>query len=180
MHTFEHLRKEPITEVDTNYLLTHRFPDSGGFPPSYIDFATQLGWGRLCGLFLVYVPLGQYPDSWTIRSPWIKQNMDAFYKEMEYDPLFLEPDGYEGIEQSLIPFCMSENGEHLAWDISKRDLDGEFHIYALASRMGGIRYGAKDLYQFVEKCTDDIEVKKVLGPGYEKLPLIFEPGLLHC
>ncbi|MBO2013013.1 SMI1/KNR4 family protein [Hymenobacter negativus] len=175
MRTFEYLSKEPrFVTVDTNCLLTHKLADGQSFPPSYLDFATQLGWGRLCGLLLVYVPLGQYPDSWLIQSPKIRQYMDDFYKEMEYDALFLEPDGYEGIEQYLLPFAMSENGEYLAWDTSRRDDAGEFPIYVLAARLGGIRYGAKDLYEFIEKCTDEAAVKTMFGTGYSALPPTFE------
>jgi hypothetical protein len=175
MSIFTQLKKEPITEPDAHVLSTYQFADGKGFPPSYIEFATQLGWGRLCGLFLIYVPLGQYPDSWTERSPWIRQNMDSFYEEMEHDPFLLEPDGYAGIENSLIPFAMSENGEYLTWDSAHRAPNGEFPIYVLAARMGGIRFGAPTLYAFLEKCTDEVAVKTMLGPSYPKLPLVFEP-----
>jgi len=176
MHTFKYFKKQATTgQVDVDYLLTYQFLDRGGFPPSYVDFASQLGWGRLSGLFLVYVPLGQYSDSWLVQSPKIKQYMNGFYKDIQHDTFLLEPDGYEGIEVSLVPFAMSENGQYLAWDTSKRDRSGEFPIYVLAARLGGIRYGAKDLYQFVEKYANDADVKTALGPGYNKLPLTFEP-----
>jgi hypothetical protein len=48
-------------------------------------------------------------------------------------------------------------------------------IYVLAARFGGIRYRATDLYQFVEKCTDNTAIKAVLGPGYTALHRTFEP-----
>ncbi|WP_310397508.1 SMI1/KNR4 family protein [Hymenobacter sp.] len=176
MHTFEHLKKQPvIAAADAEYLQAHRLADGGGFPPSYIDFATQLGWGRLCDLLLIYVPLGPYPDSWLVQSPKIRQFMNEFYQEMEHDPFLLEPDGYESIDRSLVPFGASENGEYLAWDTAHRASDGEFPIYILASRMGGIRYGAENLHQFVEKCTNDAAVKTMFGPGCSALPAIFEP-----
>ncbi|UOQ55550.1 SMI1/KNR4 family protein [Hymenobacter cellulosivorans] len=178
MSIFDQLKKHPITQPDSAYLAAHRFPDGNGFPPSYIDFATHLGWGKLCGLFLIYVPLGQHPDSWTVRSPWIKQAMDDFYEEMEHDPFLLEPDGYEGIEYSLIPFAMSENGEYLVWNLAHRQPNNELPIYILAARMGGIRYGAPDLYHFVEGCKNSEAIKTMLGPSYTKLPLTFEPLLL--
>lgn len=181
MHTFEQLKKSSaITPPDAEYLQSHTLADGSGFPPSYSAFATQLGWGRLCGLLLVYVPLGQYPDSWLVQNPRIRQSMDEFYEEMEHDPFLLEPDGYEGIEWSLVPFAKSENGEYLAWDLAHRSSDGELPIYVIASRMGGIRYGAENLYQFFEKCTDNAAVKTMLGLGYEALPAIFEPlALAH-
>lgn len=161
--------------ADTSYLLAHTFADGKGFPPSYIDFATELGWGRLCGLFLIYVPLKQYADSWLVQSPRIKQFMNEFYAEMEDDPFLLEPDGYMGMKQALLPFGMSEDGQYLAWDTSRRSAAGELPIYVLAARFGGIRYGASDLYQFIKKCTDDIAVKSMLGPGYTALLRTFEP-----
>lgn len=176
MPAFEQLKPQSvIVPADTEYLRTHKLADGLGFPPSYIDFATQLGWGRLGGLLLVYVPLGQYPDSWLVQSPKIKQYMDDFYEEMEHDPFLVEPDGYEGIEQSLLPFALSENGEYLAWDVAHRTPDGELPIYVIASRLGGIRYGAENLSRFVEKCTDEAAVKNMFGTGYHALPAVFEP-----
>lgn len=178
---FEQLRKQlAIVPADTAYLQAHRLADGQGFPPSYQAFATELGWGRLGGLWLIYVPLGPYPDSWLVQSPNIRQAMDAFYAAMEHDPLFVEPDGYEGIEQSLVPFASSENGEYLAWDLGHRDAGGELPIYVIASRMGGIRYGAGNLQQWLEKCTDAEAVKPMLGPGHQALPAVFEPlPLVH-
>ncbi|TGE07764.1 SMI1/KNR4 family protein [Hymenobacter fodinae] len=175
MLIFDQLHSGPITTSDASGLASYRFADGVGFPPSYVRFVTQLGWGKLCGLFLLYIPLGHHPDSWTIRSTIIRRHMDEFYEEMEHDPLFIEPDGYPGIEQSLVPFAMSENGEYLAWNVAHRAADNEFPIYVLMARMGGIRYGAPDLYAFVEKCTDAVAVKLMLGPGYSALPLTFEP-----
>ena len=176
MPTFEYLHQQPIlVAADIPELQAYTFEDGKGFPPSYSDFATELGWGRLCGLFLVYVPLGRHPDSWLVQSPHIRQLMDEFYDEMEHDYFLLEPDGYEGLERALVPFAMSENGQYLAWDANHRNAAGEFPIYVIAARMGGIRFGADNLYQFVEKCTDDAAVKTVLGPGYTALPRTFVP-----
>jgi hypothetical protein len=176
MNSFKHLQKQPsIVYGDAAYLLQYRFTDGGGFPPSYLDFALQVGWGRLCNLFLVYIPAPGYADSWPVQSARIKGFMDIFYQEMEYDPFLLEPDGYPGLESALVPFGMSENGEYLAWDNSQRNSANKFPIYVLAARMGGIRYGASNLYDFLAKCTNDQEVKSVLGAGYSGLAPVFEP-----
>jgi hypothetical protein len=165
-----------VVAVDTEYLATHRLPDNLGFPPSYQTFAKEFGWGRLGGLFLIYVPLGDYPDYWPVRSSYIREAMDAFYAEMDPDDFFLlEPDGYLGLAHSLLPFAMSENGEYLAWDTSKRGSDKELPIYVIASRMGGLRYGGANLDDFVERCLSEQAVKQVLGPGYPPLPPTFEP-----
>ncbi len=164
-----------ITQVDTTFLYTHRFADGKGFPPSYLDFATHWGWGRLCGLFLVYVPLGQHPDSWPVQSRRIREKMAIFYAEMDHDPFLLEPAGYAGLEQALVPFARSENGGYLAWDTTHRDAENEFPIYVLMANLGGIRYGGKNFNQFVKNCTDATRVKDTLGPGYQPLPATFEP-----
>ena len=176
MSLFESL-KQPwgIVPADGAYLQAHRFPDGQGFPASYQAFATQFGWGRLCAFWLIYVPLGSYPDSWLVQSPAIRQLMDAFYAEMDHDPLFREPDGYDGIEQSLLPFARSENGEFLAWDLAHRDAAGALPIYVLAPHLGGMRYGAQSLEHLVEECTDEVAVKTMLGAGYTALPAVFEP-----
>lgn len=180
MPLFQHLPRpvSPVT-ADLVYLTTHRLPDNLGFPPSCQTFVKEFGWGRLGELFLIYVPLGDYPDSWQVRSPWIKEGMDEFYAEMEYDdPFELEPDGYVGLEKSLLPFAMSENGEYLAWDMSKRGPDEELPIYVIASRLGGMRYGGANLDEFVGNCLSEHKVKQVLGTGYTPLPPTFEPTTL--
>jgi len=102
--------------------------------------------------------------------------MDAFYAEMEPDaPFPLEPDGYLGLERALLPFAMSENGQYLAWDTSKRGPDMELPIYVIASCMGGLRYGGANLNEFVERCLSEQAVKQVLGRGYLPLHPTFEP-----
>ena len=75
----------------------------------------------------------------------------------------------------MLPFVMSESGEYLAWDVTHRDSADELPIYVIVSRMGGIRYGANDLYQFVENCTDSTAIKAMFGPGYHSLLPTFEP-----
>jgi hypothetical protein len=176
MATFDLLHQQPaFVYGDSDFLRMHKFADGKGFPASYIDFAMKMGWGRLSGLFLIYIPLGQYRDSWQVQSLRIKQLMTAFYEEMEYDPLFVEPAGYPGIESTLVPFARSENGEYLAWDTAARLPNGELPIYVVTAHMGGIRFGGNSLQHFIETCTNEASVKEALGPGYSALPLTFEP-----
>lgn len=41
---FQYLRQQPtLVAADASALLAHTFADGKGFPPSYIDFATELG-----------------------------------------------------------------------------------------------------------------------------------------
>jgi hypothetical protein len=52
---------------DEDFLRDHRFSNVLGFPPSYVDYVKSLGYGRLCGLLTMYIPLGDHPDSWLNR-----------------------------------------------------------------------------------------------------------------
>jgi len=105
--------------------------------------------------------------------------MEEFYSDLDDEDLeFLLPDGSITLAENAVLFAMSENGEYLGWDIMNPDENGEFPIYVLASRMGGIRYGGKDLFDFIHSCVDDVSIKKSMGEGYNKLPLVFEPLFL--
>lgn len=171
-----------LTNPDNEYLAKYRFSNGFGFPSSYVKFATTLGWGRLCNLFLIYIPLPvEHPDSWQEQSKMIKGYMEEFYSDIDDEDLefLFEPDGSIALVENAVPFAMSENGEYLVWDILNADENGEFPIYVLASRMGGIRYGGKDLFDFISSCIDDVRIKKSLGEGYNKLPLVFEPLSLN-
>lgn len=64
--------------ADIAALKAFRFDNGQPFPPSYIDFCEQYGYGRLCGLFLIYVPLGDYPDSWFVQHNNIKALFDDY------------------------------------------------------------------------------------------------------
>jgi len=108
--------------------------------------------------------------------------MDQFYQFVDTDVAYdflLEPDGSHELVNNAIPFAMSENGEFLIWDILNPDERGEYPVYSLAARMGGVRFAGKDLIDFVCRCMDDEQVKTALGPGYSKFPLTFEPTELH-
>jgi len=170
------------TECDQVFLTNYKLHNNLGFPLSYVQFAKTLGWGRLCGLFLVYVPLKTYPDSWGLRSRYIRGLMDEFYQFVETDAKYeflLEPDGSFELVKNAIPFAMSENGEYLIWDIMNPDERGEFPIYMLAARMGGVNFAGRDLIHFINMCIDDEKVKIAMGSGYNKLPLTFEPIKIH-
>lgn len=163
--------------VDTAFLATYQLADQQGFPPSYQAFAREFGWGRLGQLLLLYVPLGDYVDSWLVRSPAIRQALLACYQDADpaADSFLWEPDGYPGLEQALLPFAKSENGQYLAWDTSHRRPDQELPIYVIAARMAGLRYAGATLDEVVARCLHPHEVRRVLGPGYAPLPPTFDP-----
>jgi len=170
---------ESKTEYNKKLLKEYKLHNNFGFPPSYIDFVITYGWGRLCGLFLVYVPLlnEQYPDSWEIRSKVIRGWMNEAYSDdaITAYPFILESDGSIDLVKNAIPFAKSENGDYFIWDVMNPDERGEYPIYTICPRFSGIRYGGKDLAEFISSCGDDIKVQSAMGPGYGKLPLTFEP-----
>jgi hypothetical protein len=168
-----------FTQPDEQFLRHYKFSDGLGFPKSYIDFSIKYGWGRLCGLFLVYIPLvnSVYPDSWQIQHLRIRNFMTDFYSKCsdEEDKELYEPDASLSLAMSAIPFAMGENGEYLVWDIRNRSKDSEFPIFVINSRFSGIRYAGNNLFEFIYNCTNLPQVKNTLGSGYKPLPLTFEP-----
>ena len=102
-----------------------------GFPASYRRFATQYGWGRSLGNYLVHIPADpQYCDSW--------QQARAAVKSTYIDDL----DEYEGFFSAqhvclmarMEFFAKSESGTYLFWDIESRPSQDEFDIYAFDFR----------------------------------------------
>jgi len=149
---------DSISECNLAFLQEHKLPNGLSFPPSYADFAIKYGWGRLCELFLIYIPLplhdGQYPDSWEVRSKVIKERMNDFYSSDECVSgnwsFVFEPDGSPDLTEYAIPFAMSENGDYLIWDTRNPDEHGEFPIYLIAPRFSGNIYCGKNLAEFVD------------------------------
>ena len=172
MNQFIELKnKESFVYGNANFLDTYQIIDGVGFPLSYIDFAKTLGFGRLCKLFLIYIPMGSHPDSWIEQTKYIKSTIIYC---MENKLIDYEPDGSKELLERCVPFAMSENGQYLFWDPQKPS-NNELPIYVLGSEMGAVRYAASSLYEFVENCTDNTKVKRMLGTGYNSLPLNFDP-----
>ena len=104
------------TSANTDELTSFRFADGSAFPVSYVDFAQQFGYGITCGEFIVYIPRGDYCDSFLNQSKAIK-NTYCDVLEKPDDVWFpLEPDADFEILRRLIPFAKSENGYYLFWD----------------------------------------------------------------
>ena len=60
---------------DPDELANFRFANGRGFPTSYQRFATQYGWGRSLGNYLVHIPTNpQYCDSWQQASAAVKSS----------------------------------------------------------------------------------------------------------
>jgi len=68
--------KSQIGTVYRNSDRTTSFYDIGNFlylageldSRFWEDFVRQYGYGLSCGLFIIYIPMGDYPDSFFIRS----------------------------------------------------------------------------------------------------------------
>lgn len=170
MKTFQELIK-PTYCANKQEMENFRFENGLGFPASYIDFATTCGYGRLCGFFITYIPMGNHADSWYVQTKYIK---GAILEAIEQNLAEYEPDGSKELLERAVPFAMSENGDYLFWDITEMK-DNEYPIYVLGDPMLAIWFGANNLYEFVEKCNDSNAVKKILGSGMYPLLPTFQP-----
>ncbi|MDO6819045.1 SMI1/KNR4 family protein [Zobellia sp. 1_MG-2023] len=133
-------------------LHSHTFFNGRKFPQSYINFVENYGYGLSCDLFIIYIPMENYPDSFFIRS----QEIIGTYQEVldNEDELWfdMEPDlSYKKLKD-LIPFAMSENGHYLFWDIESENSE-EFDIYITDFKGLGFTKTGGNLYDFFEKLT---------------------------
>lgn len=120
------------SHVDRTFLDEHRFPDGRGFPPSYREFVTGLGWGRLFGLWLVYPPvLDPYADGWRGRGGLLTERFRSAYRDARTEGFDwkIEPDGTWELVDDLVVFAWSENGDGLLWNTADRADDGELPVY---------------------------------------------------
>jgi hypothetical protein len=157
-----------IVELDT-----YTFDNGAHFPKSYRDFAKELGYGLLMDRFLIYIPMGEYGDSWNVRTEEIR---DTYIDDVEQDvfgEFDYEPDGSKELMLSWVPFASSENGDYLFWDM-REEHDGEFDIYITDFRSGTIK-AAKDLYELIDKLGDPQKFKQVLPYSEKPLPKVFKP-----
>lgn len=124
---------EPTLEhVDLDLLDAYRFPDGGGFPPSYRELVRHAGWGRTFGLWLVYPPLlPGFADSWQGRASVLTRRVVEAYADGQREELdwMVEPDGSWSLVADLCVFGWSENGDALLWDTGSRGADGELPVW---------------------------------------------------
>lgn len=155
--------------------ILHNFTFVNGkkFPPSYVSFVRQYGYGLSCGLFIIYIPMGDYPDSFFVRSREIISTYQDVLDNKEELWFDVAPDLEYSQLKDLIPFGVSENGDYLFWDImSKED---EMDIYITDFRATGFIRVATDLYDFFYKVTSPDKYKEVLPFAQEMLPNTFQP-----
>ncbi len=163
----------PITTLaEPLELTTIRLQNRFVLPPSYRDFATRFGYGRLFDRLILYIPMGDHPDSLQIRS---RELGEFFIEGIENEYFEYEPDGSPDLIRRLVPFGISEVGHFFGWDPLRPTGAGEYGIYAIGSKMLSVTYAAGNLYEFLWGCTTP-RVKQILGPGYEPLKAVFAPA----
>lgn len=161
----------PRTVASAAQLDAFELPGGLPLPPSYRDYAEHLGYGLTCGLFLIYIPMGDHCDGLATRS----QVLSRVNREsVEQGLMFYEPDGSPELVLRLFPFAASENGDILGWDLT-RQRAGEHPIYRIGPRAGSVRKAGRNLFVFIAACLDAERIKKVMGPGQRPLPRTFKP-----
>ncbi|MDR2285615.1 MAG: SMI1/KNR4 family protein [Sphingobacterium sp.] len=162
---------QPTEFGDLAFLDSYRFPSGQSFPDSYKAFARSLGYGLLLGQFHVYIPMGDYGDSWNVRSKGIQS---TYYQDVLDDDIWfdLEPDGSVALLKRLVPFAASDNGYYLFWDVES-GVDNEFDIYITDFRGTGFRKVGETLYEVIQNLTSDSIIQRM---PFEKeaLPDTFE------
>lgn len=139
-------------------------------PPSYCDFAQQCGYGLLCNLLIVYIPMPGC-DGLAERNAVLTH---VIHEGVANGWFEYEPDGSPELVRRLIPFGISENGHILAWNPHEQTNKNEHYIYTIGSKLLAVRRAAPDLFSLVEMCLDE-RVRGILGSGYTPLPPTFHP-----
>ena len=167
------LNKPEIEKVDQEFLMNFKFSNQLPFPESYLRFANTFGYGLLMDLFIVYVPMGNFADSWHNRSFEIRNTYitDVIKNDIWFD---LAPDGSIELLKRLVPFAISENGHYLFWDIDN-GAENEFDIYLTDFRSTGFIKVADSIYDLINKLTSEKDFRKVLPYAVSPLQPIF-----HC
>ena len=169
------LRKDtPTIIIGGENAILHDFTFKNGrkFPSSYVSFVRQYGYGLSCGLFIIYTPMGDYPDSFFIRSKEIISTYQDVLDNKENLWFDVAPDLEYSRLKDLIPFGVSENGDYLFWDIMSTE--DEMDIYITDFRATGFLRVASDLYELFYKVTSPDRYKEVLPFAQEKLPTTFQ------
>lgn len=146
-------------------------------PPSYLEFTTELGFGRLLGLFLTYIPMGEqspYCDALEHQNTYWK----GIFKQYLQTPLsILKKQETQELVANAEPFLYSENGEIVFWDV-RNPKNGEFPIY-LANFPVGIYFAGNNFQEFITNLTSKETFKSILKFYEDPLPATFEPLTLN-
>ena len=157
------LAKEDITCITDNWAL----------PTSYLEFVQELGFGRLLGLFLTYIPMGKdnnYCDSLERRNAYWK---DVFQQYIHVSLSMLKKKENLALLMNAEPFMVSENGEVVFWDV-RYPKAGEYPIYLVHFPVG-IYFAGYHFREFITRLTCEETYKSILK--FHESPLLptFEP-----
>ncbi|MDO6819041.1 SMI1/KNR4 family protein [Zobellia sp. 1_MG-2023] len=159
-------------------LYTYKFKNGKGFPKSYKEFVENYGYGLTGESFIVYIPMGNYGDSFHIQNPIFKEGfLDVLTwgdpEELNEDILY--PDGSLELLKRAEPFAKSVDGEYLFWDIESENEEGEFDIYITDFRGLGFTKVAENLYQFFDRITSKSDFKSIIPFNEFPLSPTFKP-----
>ena len=148
-----------------------RISNDWELPPSYLEFTREVGFGRLLGLFLSYIPMG-------VNSPFCDalEHRNAYWKNIfqEYvDLAIFDEDEEMELLANAEPFMVSENGEVVFWDIRKSQ-NGEYPIY-LVDFPVGIYFAGNNFQEFITNLTSETTYQSILKFRTKPLPPTFEP-----
>lgn len=164
---------KPTFFGDLKCLENYTFTNGRKFPNSYQKFVKKFGYGKVLGEWFIYIPMGDYGDSWCIRSEEIKS---TYYNDLIQGDLWfnLEPDASIEILKQLIPFASSENGYYLFWNIESQPSNDEFDIFMTDFRGSGFRKVATSVDELIVKLTDSFRLKEIMPFRQESYSPIFE------
>jgi len=163
---------EQTTFGNLVYLEEHRFDNGKKFPLSYRNFVKRYGYGLTVKLFIIYIPMDNYPDSWNIRS---KEITSTYKEDVENGDIWfdLSPDGSEELIKRLIPFASSENGHYLFWD-PETDSEIELDIFITDFKGIGMVKIGRTLDEVIEKLIDPQLYTSVLPFAKKPFPKEFD------
>ena len=163
-----------LEKGDLDALETYVFKNGKGFPASYKEFVKKYGYGVTCNLFIIYIPMNVYGDSFFVRS----KEVIATYQDVLDDEEELWFDFGPNVAYSklkdLVPFSVSENGDYLFWDISTYN-NNEYDIYMTNFRGLPFTKVASSLNELFDKITSERDFRSVFPFSESPLPKQFKP-----
>jgi hypothetical protein len=156
---------------DQSILENFRFPNGKAFPKSYKSFVKNYGYGLALGEFHIYIPMGNYGDSLTVRSDEIRS---TYIDDVKNDDIWFDigPDCSLSIVKRLFPFASSDNGYYLFWDY-EIDVAGELDIYITDFKGTGFRKAGKSIDELISNLTGG-SIKEFLPFCSHPLPRTFK------
>ncbi|MCK7557965.1 SMI1/KNR4 family protein [Chitinophaga sedimenti] len=164
-----------ILNIQGNIHITGKKEALSELPPSYQQFAPELGYGLLCGLFIIYIPFDapheKHPDSLDIAAERMQEYLSRY---LDAELSILEEEKEQALIKRAVPFGISENGHFLFWDRQNALPNGEWPIY-MADFPVSITHVADSLHELIAKLTDTQTVRSVMQFNREALPKVFSP-----